>query len=73
MCQTATFISAKMLLQWKSYNEFATKFSHLYSDQFFIVEISMHFLNGSNFRPRFNGKKRERIQPSKTVYTFHET
>ena len=30
----------------------------------------MHFLNGSNFRPRFNGKMRERIQPSENVYTF---
>ena len=30
----------------------------------------MHFLNGSNFRPRFNGKMRERIQPSENVHTM---
>ena len=30
--------------------------SHIFIGSFFIVAISMHFLNGSNFRPRFNGK-----------------
>ena len=45
--------------------------SHIFMGRFFIVPISMHFLNGSNFRPRFNGnfQQSENILVSATIST----